>query len=206
MENCEIRLIWNAASVGKKGKNPQAFLSLARAVPLEFFTDVINTPDPEKGLIQYEAILFGVAGLFPLTKNMSDVQGKKRVRQLKSLWKSYRTTYHGEILSEAEWQFFRLRPENFPTIRLAGAARLIPQMIKKDFFKSIIQTVKSVELSGREKFYSLEQLFIVPAEDFWSTHFLFEEGATHEIKTLVGKSRADDIILNVVIPISLLYA
>jgi hypothetical protein len=110
------------------------------------------------------------------------------------------------VLNGAELQFFRLRPENFPTLRLAGASRLIPKLIEKSFFKYTIQIVKSDVLGVGQKYAILEQLFTVPAGSFWSRHYRFGERARKEVKTLIGKGRAAEIIVNSVIPVCLLYA
>ena len=133
-------------------------------------------------------------------------ESKERIHELLEMWTDLRQYYRGEILNAADWQFFRLRPENFPTVRIAGAARLIVKFLQKNFFKSIIQTVKCGEQGSREKFLSLEYIFITHPDEFWMSHYRFGELAKHSLKTLVGKSRADEIVLNAVIPVCLLYA
>ena len=187
-------------------KNQAPFLKLSRNVRLEFFKEISFSLSEQDRILQFEAILFTVAGLLPARGEKLDDKSKTHVRQLKSNWKQYHKMYHKEYLNKSEWQFFRLRPDNFPTVRIAGVARLIQRLSQDVFFKSIIQTTKNGDRKNNKKFSDFEKLFIVPADSFWSNHYRFGELSNKTIPTLVGKNRADEIILNVVIPICLLYA
>ncbi|MBI3364087.1 MAG: DUF2851 family protein [Ignavibacteriae bacterium] len=187
-------------------KNQQPFLTLARNVRLQFLVqhsiDASSTDAQEKK----EAILFAAAGLLPSLLPTMEKESKRYLTMLKRHWKEIRTSYHGSIVNEAEWQFFRLRPENFPTVRIAGAARLISRLFEKNFFKLIIQLIKHDARSVGEQYNALRELLVVPSNGFWSNHYRFGEPARLHLKTLIGKSRADEIILNAVIPVCMLYA
>ncbi len=188
-------------------KNQKPFLRTARALPLSFLRSLIGgTVSRPRDVLQLEAALFGVAGLLPLIKDLHDRESKERVRMLRGRWKQMRKLYHREILNEGEWQFFRLHPENFPSRRLAGAARLIAGFLRENYFTSIIQIMKRKNLSGPEIHRSLEELFIIPSDEFWKRHFRFGERASSAVGTLIGKNRADNIIVNTIIPVCLLYA
>lgn len=188
-------------------KNQEPMYQLAYNLNLRWIESIIPQQANEKTMTKtIESLLFGGAGLLPMTKELNDRESKARVRQLKTSWNTIRKQYHGKYLSPVEWQFFRLRPENFPTVRLAGAARLITNFIAPEFFKILIQTVKNAEKTDAEKFSELESLFIVPADSFWQNHYLFEERSNDTLNVCVGKQRADEIVLNVVLPICLLYA
>jgi len=187
-------------------KNQQPFLKLSRNLRLKSLTDIINSQPPDENIHHVEAMLFGVAGLLPSVRKQMDTESKQYLRLLRNHWKEHQNFYTKERLNESEWQFFRLRPENFPTVRLAGAARLIHKFQQKSFFKSIIQDIKRREQSSREKFSLLEKIFITPADGFWSAHFRFGELSNKTLKTLIGNNRSNDIILNAIIPICILYA
>ncbi|MBI4811410.1 MAG: DUF2851 family protein, partial [Ignavibacteriales bacterium] len=122
------------------------------------------------------------------------------------LWKQHKTEFHNEVMNGSVWQFFRLRPDNFPTIRIAGAAKLIQRFIQDSVLKTIVQILKATDLKSQDKYSSIIQLFIVPIDGFWSTHYRFGERSQTIRTKLIGKSRADEIVLNAVIPIALLYA
>jgi len=192
-------------------KNQQPFLKLAKNLTLQYFKDATSASDDEAFLL-YEAMLFGAAGLLPPTSEMKDAESKVRVHQLRQLWKDCSKNYRGELINEGEWQFFRLRPENFPTVRLAGAARLIHRFTTTNFFKTIIQATKHKERlpaaaeQANDSAQTILNMFIVDADDFWSTHYRFGERAGTTLRALVGKSRATDIVINVVVPLCLLYA
>lgn len=188
-------------------KNQQSFLKIARNARLKLLSDLVsNATSGADQTKTTEAILFGMAGLLPAPHGEFDGESKYYLRDLRSVWKERMASYHGECLDEAEWQFFRLRPDNFPTVRLAGAARLLQKLVRKTFFKSIIQTVKDREQKNKSKIAWLEEMFVVPADGFWMNHYRFGERTNKLLTTLVGRNRADDIILNVVVPISFLYA
>lgn len=184
-------------------KNQEAFLRLARNVRLSHLADV--APSGE-GILAVESVLFHAAGLLPPNKTIVDTAGRKYVRSLRAEWKERRGREHLGIQHESEWQFFRLRPENFPTIRIAAASRLVVSLFRRQPLRSIIQLVKERDHSPAEKLSRLHEMLIVPADDFWLTHYRFNEQSAHPLRTLLGKQRAGEIVLNVVIPLSLLYA
>lgn len=188
-------------------KNQRPFLRTAQNLTLHFLSSIINPAvSPEEVTFTLEAALFGIAGLLPLIKEMADKESKVRVRQLRNHWKQIRPRYHHELLNKGEWQFFRLRPENFPSLRLAGAAQLIPRLLRENYFKTIIRIVKTKDQTGFETYRALEEMFIVRCDEFWSSHYRFGERASSTVRTLIGRSRAADIVVNTIIPISLLYA
>lgn len=187
-------------------KNQSPFLRLARNIDLKYFRHLDNTKSEEEKKLIYEAILFGVAGLLPLSSSVKTKESKTHVRKLKEVWKAYKDTYKGELLNETEWQFFRLRPENFPNRRIAGAAMLIEQIVSDNVFKSIVQIIQTDSIDNTEKLKKLFSFLTIKANGFWENHYTFAESASKPIKLLVGKERAVELIINVIIPISLLYA
>jgi hypothetical protein len=183
-------------------KNQAPFLKLARTLDLETIAHLLAVQPKKHHSAFIEAGLFGVAGLLPTRKLPDDY-----VATLQTDWGKLRTYYHGESLNESEWQFFRLRPENFPTVRIAGAAQIIPKLLSKNFFRTIVQSVKDVGRKRQEVYRSLVAAFTVrEVAGFWSTHYTIDEESPARVSTLIGKNRATEIVLNVVIPICLLYA
>jgi hypothetical protein len=187
-------------------KNQAPFLKLARSTRLDILQDYVDERTASDQIHRIEALLFGAGGLLRAPRATDDTESKKYLATLRQQWKQFRVRYHHECLHESEWQFFRLRPENFPTIRLAGAARLIPTIIEQNLLRVIIQNIKSDGQSSGEKYRSLASLFVVSADSFWVDHYLFGEKAKHPVGTLIGKQRIGDIIVNVLLPICFLYA
>ena len=126
--------------------------------------------------------------------------------RLMNSWKNYQKLYRNEYCDDAEWQFFRLRPENFPTLRLAGAASIVSTMLTKRLLKSLIKVLKNQEMNAKEKYHEIIEMFVVDAEGFWLTHYKFGEQAKKGVTKLIGNTRADEIVQNVVVPICFLYA
>ena len=154
----------------------------------------------------YERILFNIAGILPTGKTITDKEGHIKTLSMKRMWKSCKTNYSGGIMNKAEWQFFRLRPKNFPTVRIAGTSLIIEGIISGHLFRALIKTIQDEEIDFIPKIEKLRSLLLVKAEGFWENHYRFEDKTSDTIKALVGKERADEIIINVLIPICLLYA
>ena len=181
-------------------KNREPFIRLARNVTLKEFANRHSA----NGNSVFEALLFGVAGLLPKHTDLDDKEARTYVRDLRKQWKELRTQYHGEILHYADWQFFPTRPSNFPTIRIAAASLLIKKFLVNDFFRHIVQTLKA-NISTAEKENNLIQLFSVETNEFWKHHYNFDKAASKNV-TALGVSRICEIVINAVLPITLLYA
>ena len=185
-------------------KNQEPFLKLARNVRLQWLAEILNSPRLSQ--FDIEAILFGVAGLLLSPKRVDDAESKAYVTGLQAQWKSFQKMYRNDCCDESEWQFFRLRPDNFPTVRIAGAATIVANMLKKRLLKSLVQILKRRELNSKEKYKEIVDLFTVNAQGFWEHHYRFGERAKKDLMKLIGTSRADEIVQNVVVPICFLYA
>lgn len=185
-------------------KNQVSFLKLARLLPLNKLKLIHQSQEYEERILTYEALLFRYSGLLPTVTKVKDKESREYVAKLKNRL----TNLHinTEEMNEAEWQFFRLRPENFPTIRIAGASRIIDRIILSALFKSIIKITSDEDLSNDEKLKHIITLLKVDADNFWRNHFTLEKKSEQKIKVLVGNERVVEIIINVVIPILLLYA
>ena len=92
-----------------------------------------------------------------------------------------------------EIQFFRLRPNNFPTIRLSQLASLYN--IHQNLFSKLI------EFETLNEFYSL---FSIETSPFWKTHFTFEKESKKSLKKLT-KNFVDLLLINTIIPLKFMY-
>jgi hypothetical protein len=91
-------------------------------------------------------------------------------------------------------QFFKHRPDNFPTIRLSQLANLYSN--QTNLFSKIIEadTIKK-----------LYELFQISASPYWQTHYQFDAASPKKSKSL-SKAFIDLIIINTIIPIQFAYA
>ncbi|MDP3314242.1 DUF2851 family protein [Lutibacter sp.] len=161
--------------------NAEAFFQLANS------TDFSIVRKVSSNLVEFEALLFGQAGM---------LSNKKESEYYNLLQKEYhylKTKFLLHSIVGSQIQFFRLRPSNFPTIRLAQLAMLYH--LHQNLFS------KLMEAKNGEDFYTI---FNIRTSDFWENHFTFEKESKKTVKKL-SKSFIDLIIINTILPIKLMY-
>ena len=103
------------------GINGDAFETWARTVPLS------AVGKHRDSLFQIEAIFFGQAGLLDELCPKSapeDTYFQQLQREYRYLQKKFQTTMPLHPIDYTAWRFLRLRPQNFPHIRIAQLAML----------------------------------------------------------------------------------
>ncbi len=163
--------------------NKESFLSLAEAVPFKIMQKHSDN------LIQIEAILFGIAGF--LDRDIDDTYYnvlKKEYHFLKSKYG------FSSYLGRQNFKFLRLRPANFPTIRIAQLAKLI----------SIHQNIFSMLIHTRDTKKLIEN-FSITQSDYWLDHYDFDKKAKSRIGSL-GRSGISNILINTVAPMLAAYS
>jgi hypothetical protein len=165
--------------------NADAFEAIARSIP-------INVLAKHKSQIQQlEALLLGQAGLLdgnPGSFQDADDYTKLLQREYKFLKEKYKLKpIHQPI------HFLRMRPGNFPTIRLAQLAMLITG--SAHLFSKIKET---------EAIKDVIKWFDVTANDYWHYHYRFDEASSFKKKNL-GAAMIDNIIINTVAPVLFAY-
>ena len=160
--------------------NADAFEAIAKSIP-------INILAKHKGQInQLEALLMGQAGL--LEGKLTDDYSKLLQREYKFLKEKYKLKpIHQPV------HFLRMRPGNFPTIRLAQLAMLITE--SAHLFSKIKATAAVKDVA---------KWFDVTANDYWHYHYRFDETSAFKEKKL-GAAMIDNIIINTVAPVLFAY-
>lgn len=181
-------------------KNREAFTRLAQSVTLSTVQRLKLEGDEES----IQALLFGASGLLPKIGSVPGKESRDFVRRLIKRWKELRGLFRGPVLQAADWQFFPTRPTNFPTLRIAAAGGLIHRLLTEDFFRKMIQALKTSG-DGAEVRETLRGMFFVQSLSFWSNHYSFQETSRKPI-TPLGPERINDMIINVIVPVALLYA
>jgi hypothetical protein len=135
---------------------------------------------------QTEALLFGQAGL--LDADLTEDYPKLLQREYLFLKKKYNLAK-----VEGSMIFLRMRPSNFPTVRLAQLAMLVHKSLH--LFSKIKESpdVKDIK-----------QLLNVTANDYWHYHYVFDEITAFKKKKL-GEQMIDNILINTVVPILFAY-
>lgn len=181
-------------------KNQAPFLALAQSVPVTLLQQL---PLEDTGAVM--AILFGAGGLLPSPNEVREAETRAYVRAMRRRWNKLRPMVKGPLLNEADWKFFRLRPNNFPTVRLAGFCFMAPGLFGGESFRRIIWTLKSDSLSAPEKIAAIHALFAFTPDEFWSSHYRFGARSRTPVASL-GDARFHEILVNAVLPVVLLYA
>jgi len=161
-----------AAQFGFK-TNAVPFELMAKSLPQLTLAKHKNNP------LQVEALIFGQAGF--LEEEFKDDYPKKLKEEYGFLQKKYNLVPVEKHL----WKFMRMRPQNFPTIRLAQFAALI---IKSNHLFSKMIEIKDVTY--------LRKLFTeLQINPYWETHYRFEAESKPSSKSL-GESSIDILLLN----------
>ncbi|MEP3838929.1 MAG: DUF2851 family protein [Algibacter sp.] len=162
--------------------NGDSFFSLAQSID---FSIVRKTQSNPQAL---EALLFGQAG--QLDQDVENAYYSGLQKEYRFLKLKFKLSNSNVLLI----QFFRLRPPNFPTIRLSQLASLYN--IHQNLFSKII------EFNTLDDFYNL---FKVSTSEFWKTHYTFQKESKGSKKVL-SKSFIDLLLINTILPIKFSYA
>jgi hypothetical protein len=162
--------------------NGTSFLQTSKAIPFS----IIRKESFE--IENLEALLFGTAGL--LDSEKEDVYYK----DLKFRYFYLLHKYQLEKTFIDPVQFFKLRPDNFPTIRLSQLGGLYHK--HQNLFSKII------ELKSLKNVYELLNVSVSP---YWKDHYQFDKESPKKAK-IVSKSFLDLIVINTIIPIQFAYS
>ncbi|MCZ6818389.1 MAG: DUF2851 family protein [Calditrichaeota bacterium] len=194
-------------------KNQQPFRKLADLVPFEIICAEMQWVSESMAAARCAALLFGVSGLLPTTRGQLeelDTTSRDYVAQLLELWGKMSRRLELKPMRAYDWQFFRLRPQNFPTRRIAGMVQLLSRVYKIGFLQGLLNTVQANRRDIRRLGRELESALVQDAGAFWQKRYRFETlidkpGARSE-SILIGKDRARDMVVNIFIPALCLYS
>jgi len=134
-----------------------------------------------------EAILFGQAGL--LDSDLHDVYP----RSLRAEYLHQKNKYQLQPLEKKLWKFARIRPVNFPSIRIAQFAMLVYEL--GPLFRNIVETKNPQDI---------HQQFRVKTSPYWENHFVFDK-ISAKIPKKIGQEAVNNIITNTVAPVLFIY-
>ena len=169
--------------------NADPMAQLSRAVPLKA---ILKHRDV---LLQAEAMLFGTAGLLDVDESQpgtADDYTAILQREYRFLAVKYQLS-DKQVTAHA-WKWGRLRPANFPTLRLAQLARLLTK--HASLFSLFVGTDNADAL--------LKSLQVTPS-DYWQSHYRFGKVAAQPVPAL-GPNSAGNIVINTVVPLLAAYA
>lgn len=163
--------------------NAIPFEMLAKAVPMNILAKHKNS------IFQLEALLFGTSGLLN-----EELFGDDYFMDLRKEFGFLYKKYNLKPVEAHLWKFMRLRPGNFPTIRISQLAALIYR--SQGLFSKILET---------ENLENLKALFKVKASEYWENHFRFNKPSPRKQPKDLGENSINTLIINVVVPFLFVY-
>jgi len=180
----EITYVLLAKNFGFK-VNGFAFEQLAKHLPYKLLLKNRHHP------IAIEALVFGQAGFLQSADDHHDTYYQTLQKEYTYLTKQYTL----RPLEYSLWKFLRLRPANFPTMRLAQFAAWC---IKEEHLFSKILALTDIK--------DYRSLFIqLPVHAYWESHFRFGHPAKKKHHIQLGRASIDNILLNTVVTILFSY-
>jgi hypothetical protein len=178
-------------------KNKLPMLKLARSLPLSILQSMTQGEISEKEcLAQLQALLLGTAGLLPSQRQNKEYKGDGRVEKLEGLWAASGNT---KAMSEDEWHLFKVRPNNFPLRRIAAMSYLVRRYRERGMVEEVVNMIK-------EGYLRLERGFRVTADGYWASHFDFGLSSQSYNPSLIGRWRAADIAVNILLPFTFAWS
>jgi hypothetical protein len=163
--------------------NAEPMLQLAEGLPYKLLLKHIDKPQ------QVEALLFGQAGF--LDEAGEDEYTTVLKREYRILGGKYKLA--DRRLNAVQWRFLRMRPANFPTIRLAQIASLLTA--QRNLFSRLVECVA---------YGDLVKLFKVDTSGYWRNHYQLGK-KSKSIVSVIGKASIENIMINTVAPLLTAY-
>jgi len=164
------------------GINNDAFERLAKSLPLKIILKHQNS------ITQVEALFLGQAGLLE-----EDVSEDAYFLELQKEYAFLRKKYKLKPLDSHIFKSLRIRPNNFPHIKIVQLAGIIRNA--QGIFSNLLA------ISELEPLYLL---FVSEIADYWLTHYHFGKSSVKRTKNL-GLSAIQLLIINTVVPIFFAY-
>jgi hypothetical protein len=177
----EVFYISLARAFGGKANN-EAMEALASRIPLK------NLARQKENLVEIEALFFGVAGM------LNNTETNDYTTLLKQNYKYLQIKYQLQEMDSTRWKFLKMRPANFPTVRIAQLAALVHK--SNQLFSQLLEVAHDAD--------KIKALFVVNASTYWDTHYSFKPATHKPMPKSTGDTFLNGLLINTVAPI--LYA
>ena len=160
--------------------NADAFEEWAKHIPLRAIDK------HRDNLFQVEAFFFGQAGI------LGDIDGDEYYLKLKREYEYLAHKFELNPMDVTRWRFLRLRPNNFPHVRIAQLANLYHRsygLLSQLMEKETIKEVRDLLRGG--------------TSEYWLNHYTFG-GCSPSFPKTLSDSSLNLIIINTIVPF--LYA
>lgn len=166
--------------------NSASLLALAKDLPLQVITRQADQ------LLAIEALLLGQAGLLRQEEGQEEADGYLAALRKEHQYLAHKYQLPADKMPARRWKFFRLRPANFPTIRMAQLAQLLHQY--PSIFDFLVNTPTEI----------LRMKLAVLQSAYWQDHYQFGKASKALIPGL-GKDSIENILINTVVPLLVAY-
>ena len=172
-------------------KNKQPFLELARRAPLK---DLKLLMEDGGDQIRVQSYLSGAAGLLPSQRGRED-GSESYVRELESGWGK-----NGSIqpMSYRDWELYKVRPGNYPVRRIMALSKILFRFLRYGWLEAWRRVLGRAVREDSP--VDLGALLRVRAEGYWLCHYDFSLSQTGGGAWLLGRERAAEIVINVILP------
>lgn len=142
-----------------------------------------------ENLMQIEALLFGQSGM------LTEPDGDEYYCLLKKEYDFLRHKYSLEPIESHLWKFLRLRPNNFPTLRIAQLASMIHRT--EFLFSGLVENISKKNITT---------ILSVDASEYWDTHYTFNKKQTRGVRKSFSDTALDLVLINTIIPFLFVYS
>lgn len=163
--------------------NATAFELLGKSLPFKYLKRHLTVK------LQLYALVFGQAGMLEKSEDNDSY-----FQILQSEYQYLKHKYGIFPIQEKSWNYLRLRPPNFPCIRLAQLCELLYRI--PNLFHLLIHD---------ENITNYNALLSHPPDEYWQTHFYFGK-TTKKKNVTLGKDATDLLLINTVVPALFAYA
>lgn len=148
-------------------------------------------------LFQIEAFFMGQAGLLEksaISEHCQDeVEAEDYFTRLRNEYLYLSRKFSLQPMDAALWRFLRLRPQNFPHIRLSQLARL--------YYERRSELSRLLECETSKEILSMLQTRVTP---YWETHYTFGSSSCKAEKAL-SQASLNLLIINTAVPVLFAY-
>jgi hypothetical protein len=178
-------------------QNSEAFQRLANMLTLHSIEHLQLSGEATR-----QAFILGSAGLLP-SQRAKEKQESVTYTEIEELEQNWRTLSPVNIMSETDWCFFRVRPDNSPTRRLVALAYLINKYHKLGLLQGLLRLVAKAEEEVPHRL--LIDGLTLSAQGYWAKHYDFGV-ADPRGPALIGYDRASEIAINVLLPFAVAWS
>lgn len=173
------------------GSNSEALELWATRLPLS------AAAHHRDSLFQVEALFFGAAGLLNIANTRDRYQvetaADEHFRELSREWEYLRVKFRIADERPPQWRLLRMRPQNFPHIRIAQLARL--------YCERRVGLSQLVECDSEE---ALRRMLRCGVPEYWETHYIFGHESRRSAKRL-SRASVTSLMINCLAPMLFAY-